>query len=94
MNLPALTTPACARAADVRWVLTRVFPAAWGAPADVRVCGNGGRLPAEAGVVRREGGCFASVSAVDARTKLDAGRGAQAGVLARLGGVLGCLPPS
>ncbi|KAF7791580.1 hypothetical protein EIP86_002596 [Pleurotus ostreatoroseus] len=93
LNSNASASPPCTPA-SAAFVLTRVFPLLLPLPVDVDTCGNGGRLPAENDVVTTPGGCFASVSAVDARTKLDAGKGAQAGVLERLGSVLGCLPSS
>lgn len=80
VNFPA-TSDACA-ARSVQWVLTRVFPVLLGHP-DVVVCGNGGRLPLEGDV--NAAGCFASVSVIDATTKLDVGKDTQSDVLGRLG---------
>jgi 5'-nucleotidase len=67
---------------SVQWVLTRVFPVIAGNP-DVEVCGNGGRLPEEINIADAAG-CFASVSVINATSKLDAGKADQADVLNRL----------
>ncbi|KIP01339.1 hypothetical protein PHLGIDRAFT_507449 [Phlebiopsis gigantea 11061_1 CR5-6] len=79
VNLPALNdtcTPA-----RVAWVLTRGFPVLLGNP-DVVTCSNGGRLPTEGDVVNS--GCYASVSVINATTKVDVGKSLQQDVLNRL----------
>lgn len=79
VNFPA-TSDTCT-ADSVQWVLTRVLPAILGSP-DVVTCNNGGVLPEETNVVAT--GCFASVSVIDATSKLDTGKSEQADVLTRL----------
>ena len=49
------------------------------------------RLPKEGDVVKKAG-CYASISVGKADTKLDAGKDAQAIVLAKLKPILSCLP--
>ncbi|KAJ3557483.1 hypothetical protein NM688_g1447 [Phlebia brevispora] len=78
VNFPAVS-PTCSRK-DVQWVLTRVYPTLFFH--DVVVCNNGGKLPEESSVIAT--GCFATVSIVDADTKLDADANAQGDVLERL----------
>lgn len=79
VNFPELS--ADCQAEDVRWVLTRAFPLIVGNP-DVTTCNNGGVLPQEGDVV--QGGCYASVSVLDATSKLDVSSVDQADVLQRL----------
>lgn len=55
------------------------------------MCENGGRLPGDKETTGS--GCFASVSAIHATSKLDVGKGLQADVLERLSGLeFVCLP--
>ncbi|EKM52614.1 uncharacterized protein PHACADRAFT_176642 [Phanerochaete carnosa HHB-10118-sp] len=82
VNFPA-TSDTCT-ADTMQWVLTRVFSVFFESP-DVVTCKNGGRLPKEGDVVAA--GCLASVSVIDATTKLDASSGIQADVLQRLDGL-------
>ena len=70
------------------FVLTRVNTAASGAAADVETCGSD-RLLTESHVVGL-GGCFASVSVMNATSKGDVDAGLQGEVLGRLEGFLGC----
>ena len=79
VNLPALGDTCSA--ARVQWVLTRAFPVLLGSP-DVVTCSNGGRLPTEGDVVNS--GCYASVSVINATTKLDVSKSVQQDVLNRL----------
>ncbi|KAI0632836.1 sure-like protein [Trametes polyzona] len=83
----------CRTAADFRWVLTRISPAPRGTQ-DVQTCGTT-VLPDEGAVVRSAagGGCFASVSVMDASTKADVDAAAQGAVLARIApsGLFSCL---
>lgn len=56
---------------------------------DVNTCGNGGTLPDELSVVH-SGGCFVSVSVIDAVKKLDVDAKTQGFVLNRLEKLLSC----
>ncbi|KAI8972590.1 sure-like protein [Trametes punicea] len=78
----------CPTAASYSWVLSRLV---WDVfQTDVETCGSD-HLPTESDVV--DAGCFASVSVLDANTKLDANATVQAQVLERLQGLpLTCLP--
>ena len=69
--------------------------AASGAPPDVETCLTD-RLPTESSVVDTTtgGGCFVSVSVMNATTKADVDADTQAFVLNRLLGLLTCLPSS
>ena len=82
VNFPALSSTCSAD--NMQWILTRVFPVILGNP-DVVTCGNGGRLPQEGDVVKA--GCYATVSVVQASTKVDVSKSVQADVLNRLSGL-------
>ena len=69
-------------------MLTRVNTAASGAAVDVETCGSD-RLLTESHVIGL-GGCFASVSVMNATSKGDVDAGLQGEVLGRLEGFLGC----
>lgn len=79
----------CADASAFEFVLSRINAAAAGDADDVETCGET-RLPTETSVVERSGGCFASVSVMDATTKGDVDADTQAFVLDRLGDFLSC----
>lgn len=79
----------CATAADVKFVLSRIY-AVLGFPIDVNNCGKNS-LPSEKSVVDM-GGCYASVSVMNASDKLDVGKTVQAQILGKLAGFLSCLP--
>ncbi|KAK2832040.1 hypothetical protein FQN49_006912 [Arthroderma sp. PD_2] len=89
VNYGAVSGSRCTRASDFKFVLTRILNASWNTPADVDVCGNGGRLPTETEVVRRDG-CYASVSVATAKDKRDADASAQEFVRNRLSSILSC----
>lgn len=90
VNFPAAGAgTACVAAGDVVFVLSRVY-SALGLPVDVETCGSKA-LPTESTVVGTKG-CYASVSVFETASKLDAGEAKQAVVLARLAGLLQCLP--
>ncbi len=87
VNFPTLTDECTAL--DIQWVFTRSLPSIFSN--DVVACDNGGKLPTEGDVVAA--GCFASVTVLDADTKLTVGKELQADVLARLSGLgFVCLP--
>ena len=87
VNFPSLDPPCSPD--TVQFVLTRVFPPLL--PIDVKTCNNGHKLPAEDDVVN--GGCFASISVVDAKLRLDALEPLQKDVLNRLSNLpLSCFP--
>jgi len=94
VNYPNLNaTNSCSQTGDIKFVLTRVFPAIpIITPSDVTTCGNGGRLPTEDNVSMSPAGCFASVSVVDADLKLDVTKDKQIPVLASLSPILSCFP--
>ncbi|KAH7354984.1 survival protein sure-like phosphatase/nucleotidase [Rhexocercosporidium sp. MPI-PUGE-AT-0058] len=90
VNFPSSSSTSCSEASDVKFVLSRIWPAIpFVDPADVETCGND-RLPLERKVVG-EDRCYASVSVGD-ENKLDADSAAQAVVLKKLSTVLTCLP--
>ncbi|CDO70425.1 hypothetical protein BN946_scf184999.g66 [Trametes cinnabarina] len=89
VNVNYAAVDACAGgAASYGWVLSRLV---WNLfETDVERCGAR-RLPTESSVVGA--GCYASVSVVDAKSKLDVSASVQAEVLERLQGLpLSCLP--
>ncbi|PSS30862.1 hypothetical protein PHLCEN_2v2589 [Hermanssonia centrifuga] len=87
VNFPTLTDECTA--SDIQWVFTRSLPSIFSN--DVVVCDNGGKLPTEGDVIAA--GCFASVTVLDADTKLTVGKELQADVFARLSGLgFVCLP--
>ena len=92
VNFPAAGAGTeCTKAADFKFVLSRIFFATILSGKDVDTCGNGGRLPTETSVEGTEG-CYVSVSVGHANDKLDADADEQAVVLKKLGGILSCLP--
>lgn len=90
VNFPAVDDR-CASTGDFKFVLSRIYPAIpVVTPDDVQTCGSA-RLPTERSVVKNTEGCFASVSVGDsAKGDVDATK--QAFVLAKLNGILSCLP--
>ncbi|EJD00402.1 sure-like protein [Fomitiporia mediterranea MF3/22] len=96
VNYPDPTTSAlagkCQSADAFEFVLTRAVDALpLLTPLDVVTCNNGGRLPTETSVIGRTDGCFATVTVIDARIKLDASADDQKQVLQRLDGFLSCV---
>jgi len=94
VNFPASTSSSCSSAAQFKFVLSRIntaIPVLTGK--DVVTCGNGGRLPTETTVVDTPG-CYVSISVGHADTKGDATAAEQSAVLAKLKGILSCLPSS
>ncbi|KAL5501041.1 hypothetical protein ACEPAH_9428 [Sanghuangporus vaninii] len=80
----------CASSDNFQYVLTRAVAAIpLITPADVSTCGST-RLPTESDIVGRTNGCYASVTVLDALTKLDVGASTQQVVLDRLNGFLSC----
>jgi len=80
----------CTSASAFDFVLTRVTTASSSTPPDVNTCGTT-RLPTEANVINNMSGCLASVSVMNATTKVDVGASTQAFVLNRLGSFLSCV---
>jgi 5'-nucleotidase len=80
----------CTSGDSFKFVLSRVH---WvfDLPIDVQTCGSQS-LPSESSVIGTNSGCFASVSVFKASSKLDVGKEDQAAVLAKIGGILSCLP--
>ena len=72
-------------------MLSRINAAASGAAPDVETCGTD-RLPTENSVVATSGGCFVSVSVMNATNKDDVDASTQAFVLNKLSNILTCLP--
>lgn len=88
VNFPEITDSCTAD--NVQWVQARTLPLTIGSP-DVVVCGGNGRLPNDSNVTKA--GCFASVSVINASSKLDVGKDVQADVYARLKALnFACLP--
>ncbi|KZS96820.1 sure-like protein [Sistotremastrum niveocremeum HHB9708] len=88
VNFPNVTAQ-CASEGNFEFVLSRAFPTL--IPGfDLNIC-NTNTLPTESSVVGNSDGCFASISVLDARTKLDAGKSAQTFVYSKLGPLLKCL---
>ena len=88
VNYAAIVPGSCDTAQAFKFVLTRINNPSTGTPADVQTCGTN-RLPTEESVVRG-GGCFASVSVMNATTKGDADASMQSVVLGKLGSILTC----
>ncbi|KAH8101304.1 sure-like protein [Cristinia sonorae] len=93
VNFAAIDQPGCSRAEDFKYVLTRVQPISGvngtvGGRGDVRTCGSE-VLPDELAVVH-SGGCFVSVSVIDAVRKVDVDAKTQEFVLGRIGRLLSC----
>lgn len=89
VNYPAIDD--CPAASDYRWVFSRIVSNILAT--DVYTCGST-TLPSESDVVGTTG-CYASVSVMDASTKLDVNASTQALVLERLNKLpLSCLPSS
>ncbi|KAK1751531.1 survival protein sure-like phosphatase/nucleotidase [Echria macrotheca] len=86
VNFGAVGGEGCTRAADFKWVLSRINIGLFSAP-DTPHCGTT-RLPSEIDVVNR--GCFVSVSVGDARDKSTAPAADQAVVVQKLGNLLSC----
>ncbi|OSD03723.1 sure-like protein [Trametes coccinea BRFM310] len=88
VNVNYAAVDACPSAASYKWVFSRLV---WNVFAtDVETCGSK-HLPEESDVVKA--GCYASVSVLDAQSKLDVNASLQAQVLERLQGLpLSCLP--
>ncbi|THH30210.1 hypothetical protein EUX98_g3969 [Antrodiella citrinella] len=81
----------CTSAFDYKFVLTRVEPIGQGgavAGQDVQTCGTT-TLPDES-TVSHSGGCFVTVSVIDAVNKVDVDAKTQAFVLNRIGQLLSC----
>ncbi|KAJ7613530.1 sure-like protein [Roridomyces roridus] len=89
VNYPATSATTCSDASDFTFVLSRIIPNPF--VDDVELCGSS-HLPTESTVVGTSGGCFVSVSVMEASTKFDAGETVQAAVVQTLGSFLGCLP--
>lgn len=87
VNYPSIDD--CPDEADYEWIFSRNL---WNPLAtDVETCGST-HLPDEASVLRKSG-CYVSVSVLKASSKSDAGKDAQADVLAKLQDLpLSCLP--
>ncbi|OBZ74910.1 Acid phosphatase [Grifola frondosa] len=88
LNVNYPSTSGCSAAADYSWVFTRLTPNS--SAVDVETCGSD-HLPDETSVVDRSG-CFASVTVINATTKTDVDAATQGAVLARLTGLVTCLP--
>ena len=89
VNFPAVAG-SCTQTTKFKFVLSRINGAVpLVTKDDVETCGSK-RLPKEEDVVKKSG-CFASISVGKADTKLDAGKDAQATVLAKLKPILSCL---
>lgn len=88
INYPNVTG-SCTSPDAFKFVLSRVYSPTIFSSKDVYTCGST-RLPAESDVVSTDG-CIASVSVMDASSKLDASATSQAAVLQRLGSFLTCL---
>lgn len=86
VNYPAVTTT-CSSADKFKFVLTRVAANLFAT--DVQHCGST-RLPTETPVINN-GGCYASVSVINASSKTDAAAAAQSVVLTRVGSLLVCI---
>jgi len=87
VNYPSIDD--CPTQSDFKWVLSRNLDNIFAT--DVETCGST-TLPSESTVVGTSG-CYASVSVLDAETKLDVDSTLQAAVLTRLGDLpLSCLP--
>ena len=85
----AAATGSCTDPTAFEFVLSRINAATSSTPPDVETCGTD-RLPTETSVVDRSGGCFASVSVMNATTKGDVDASTQQFVLDRLGSFLSC----
>ncbi|KAI4716826.1 acid phosphatase [Aureobasidium sp. EXF-10727] len=91
VNFPAVEMKQCSRAADFKFVLSRLYEPVFGIMGpDVSTCGAEKRLPSEWKVLQRER-CYVSVSVGVATTKRDARAEVQEIVRKRLGDVLSCL---
>lgn len=80
VNLAATSGSGCTNASNFEFVFTRLISNS--SAVDVVTCGSS-RLPDETTVVR-SGGCFVSVTVIDANTKKDVDAATQAVVLNRL----------
>jgi 5'/3'-nucleotidase SurE len=87
VNYPDVTDTACTSTSDFKFVLSRVYPWFGG---DVETCGSTD-LPDETSVFNTDG-CYVSISASNAYTKLDVNAATQKVVLDKLGSILSCLP--
>ncbi|KAI4724926.1 acid phosphatase [Aureobasidium sp. EXF-10728] len=91
VNFPAVGMKQCSRAADFKFVLSRLYEPLFGIMGpDVSTCGAEKRLPSEWKVVSR-GRCYVSISVGVATTKRDAAAEVQEIVRKKLGDVLACL---
>ena len=88
VNVNYAAIDSCPSAASYQWVFSRLV---WSVFAtDVHTCGSD-HLPTESSVV--DAGCYASVSVLDAQSKLDANATMQAQVMAHLETLsFSCLP--
>ncbi|KAF4568390.1 hypothetical protein EYR36_010401 [Pleurotus pulmonarius] len=86
LNVNFAPTDNCPTADSFKFIFTRLIPNPF--VKDVNTCGKD-HLPDETTTVGR--GCFASVTALDDRLKLDVGKEKQVQVLARLDGLVSCL---
>ena len=86
LNVNFAATTSCTSAASYKFVLTRISPISLSS--DVATCGTD-RLPSESSAITQ--GCIATVSVMDASSKLDSSAANQAIVLSKLSSILGCL---
>ncbi|KDQ23809.1 hypothetical protein PLEOSDRAFT_1048318 [Pleurotus ostreatus PC15] len=86
LNVNFAPTDNCPTAESFKFIFTRLIPNPF--VKDVNTCGKD-HLPDETTTVAK--GCFASVTALDDRLKLDVGKEKQAQVLGRLNGLVSCL---
>ncbi|EIN05783.1 acid phosphatase [Punctularia strigosozonata HHB-11173 SS5] len=85
----AFSAANCSQVSDFKFVFSRIFVNE--SQTDVEHCGSD-HLPDETTVVAASGGCFASVSVMNATTKGDVDATTQRFVLDKLDGLLSCLP--
>ncbi|EIN05796.1 sure-like protein [Punctularia strigosozonata HHB-11173 SS5] len=88
VNYPATGTN-CTQPSDFKFVFSRIFVNT--SQTDVEHCGSD-HLPDETTVVGTTGGCFVSVSVMNAVTKSDVDAKTQAFVLRKIKSLLSCLP--
>lgn len=86
LNVNFAPTDNCPTTESFKFIFTRLIPNPF--VKDVNTCGKD-HLPDETTTVAR--GCFASITALDDRLKLDVGKEKQAQVLDRLNGLVSCL---
>ncbi|KAF9546448.1 sure-like protein [Agrocybe pediades] len=86
LNVNFAVVDSCLSAASYKFVLTRVFSNILST--DVTTCGTN-HLPTESSAIKN--GCIATVSVLNASTKLDANAATQQVVLNKLSSILSCL---